>query len=165
MDAFQNAKDTFYTTLRDRLATLNPDRTTTVRGTTRTALLVEENELAAGGDIDPQETFLLRWTERSVDTVDAAELHRERCEIRYAVGGSGEIAGMDRGRVLDAIDAELLSILQPANALKQTYTGGAAVAMATNVFWSDATFAAVKLSADRLLRSVTIDVFAWKEAA
>lgn len=163
MDSFQNTKDTFYVALRDRLAALNPERTTVVRGATRAALLVEENELAAGVDADPQETFLLRWTERGVDATGAAELHRGRCELRYAVSGSGELAAMDRGRVLDAMDAELLAMLQPAQVLKQTYAGGEAVAMTTNVFWSDATFAPVKIAADRLLRTATVDVFAWKE--
>ena len=165
MDSFQNAKDTFYTTLRDRLAALNPDRTVLVRGAVRTALLVEENELAAGADADPQETFLLRWTERHADAVEALELDRGRCEIRYAVSGSGELAGMDRGRVLDAMDAELLTMLQPAQMLKETYAGGSAVAMTTNVFWSDASFDPPKIAADRLLRTVLVDVFAWKEAA
>ena len=164
MDVFQRAKDTFYLTLRDRLATLNPERTTVVRGATRTALLVEENELAMGTNVDPQGTFLLRWTERHGSTADAMELHSERCEIRYAAEGSGEVAGMDRGRVLDAMDTELLTILQPAQVLKQAYDTGTAAAMATNVFWSDAAMGPVKMATDRLQRTVTVDVFAWKEA-
>jgi hypothetical protein len=42
----QRAKDTFYITLRDRIAALNPARTVLVRGVVRPAVLVEENELA-----------------------------------------------------------------------------------------------------------------------
>ena len=42
----QSAKDTFYVTLRDRLAALNPARTVVVRGMVRPGVLVEENELA-----------------------------------------------------------------------------------------------------------------------
>jgi hypothetical protein len=163
MDTFQNAKDTFYTTLRDRLAVLNPDRTTPVRGAQRPAAVVEENEIAAGADPVANETFVLRWTEHAVDTSEAVPLVRGRCEIRYAVAGSAELAGMDRGRVLEAMDVELAGMLHPQQVLKQAYDSGAAVAMGTTVFWSDAAFGAVKMTADRVVRAVTVDVFAWKE--
>ena len=165
MDSFQNAKDTFYTTLRDRLATLNPDRTTTVRGAQRTALLVEENELTAGTEPAANETFVLRWTEQAVDASEALPLLRGQCEIRYAVAGSAEVAGMDRGRVMNDMDAELGAILHPQQVLKQAYGSGAAIAMGTMVFWGDAALEPVKIAADRMLRTVTVDVFAWKETA
>ena len=56
----QNAKDTFYVTLRDRLAALNPARTMVVRGVTRPGVLVEENELVSA--YEPVDVFCLRWT-------------------------------------------------------------------------------------------------------
>ncbi len=40
----QNAKDTFYLTLRNRLATVNPARTMTLRSVTRPGILVEDAE-------------------------------------------------------------------------------------------------------------------------
>ena len=43
----QNAKDTFYELLRERLAVLNPERTIVVRGVSRPGVLVDENELQA----------------------------------------------------------------------------------------------------------------------
>jgi hypothetical protein len=52
----QNARDTFYVRLRDRLAAVNPARTMVLRGVTRPGVLVEENELAsasAGGCVLP----------------------------------------------------------------------------------------------------------------
>ncbi len=163
MDTFQHAKDTFYTTLRDRLAALNGERTTLVRGAQRPAVLVEENEIAAGADPVANETFVLRWTEHAVDVTEAVPLVRGRCEIRYAVAGSAELAWMDRGRVLQAMDVELAGMLQPQQVLKQAYDSGAAVAMGTNVFWSDAVFGPVKMATDTVVRAVTVDVFAWKE--
>ncbi len=165
MDSFQNAKDTFYTTLRDRLAVLNPERTVVVRGAQRPAVLVEENEMAAGTVPVANETFVLRWTELAVDGAEAMPLLRGRCEIRYAVAGSAEVAGMDRGRVMNAMDAELGGMLHPQQAPKQAYDSGAAVVMGTVVFWSDAVFAPVTMTADRVARAVTVDVFAWKETA
>ena len=61
----QNAKDTFYVTLRDRLAAVNPARTMVLRGVTRPGVLVEENELASA--CGPVNVFCLRWTGLSVD--------------------------------------------------------------------------------------------------
>lgn len=165
MDTFQNAKDTFYTTVRDRLAALNADRTTTVRGAQRPAVVVEENEMATGADPVANETFVLRWTEHTVDTSDGAPLVCGRCEIKYAVAGSAELAGMDRGRVLEAMDAELGGMLRPQQVLKQAYDSGAAVAKTTMVFWGDAVFGPIKMTTDRVVRVVTVDVFAWKEAS
>jgi hypothetical protein len=40
----QFTKDTFYITLRDRLAALNPSRMITLNGVTRPAVVVAENE-------------------------------------------------------------------------------------------------------------------------
>ncbi len=54
----QNARDTFYVTLRDRLAAVNPARTIVLRGVTRPGVLVEENELVSA--YQPVDAFCLR---------------------------------------------------------------------------------------------------------
>ncbi len=61
----QNARDTFYVTLRDRLAAINPGRTMVLRGVTRPGVLVEENELVSA--FQPVNAFCLHWTGLSVD--------------------------------------------------------------------------------------------------
>jgi len=43
----QNIKDSFFIAIRDRLATLNPQRTVLVQGVSRPAILVIENEISA----------------------------------------------------------------------------------------------------------------------
>ena len=56
----QNAKDTFYITLRSRLPTVNPARTMTLRAVTRPGILVGEAEAPM-----PQpllDAFTLSWT-------------------------------------------------------------------------------------------------------
>ena len=55
----QNAQNTFYITLRNRLATLNPSRTIYLRGVTRPGILVEGNELVIAEPYS--DVFLLRW--------------------------------------------------------------------------------------------------------
>ncbi len=161
----QNAKDTFYTTLRDRLATLNPARTMLVRGVTRPAMLVEENELPS--DAVPVDTFRLRWLELQVDTRGALPLAAMTCEIVYATDGSSGNGGMDRGRLLAAMDAELASALtqSPRAVGKTSYSASAApVEMGTNVFWGDAVFSAAVATGERLERTATVQVFCYQEA-
>lgn len=160
----QNAKDTFYTTLQARLAAINPSRTMVVRGVTRPALLVEDNELPT--DTVPVDAFRLRWTGLKVDNEAALPLAAMACEIRYATDGNAGNGGMDRGRLLAAMDAELATALAmpPRSALKMSYTAAPPAPLATNVFWGEAAFAPVVVSDERLERVATVDVFFYQEA-
>ena len=108
----QNARDTFYVTLRDRLAAVNPARTMVLRGVTRPGVLVEENELASA--YQPVDAFCLRWTGLSVDAKGALPLVTMVCEIRYATDGDSGNGGMDRGRLLSAMDGELVAAVSAA---------------------------------------------------
>ncbi len=80
------------------------------------------------------------------------------------------MAGLDRGRALAAMDAELLSAVrqEPRNALKNDYSGlssgGAAVAMQTRVWWGDVVLGPVKVDRDRLMRTATVQVMSYQEA-
>src|SRR5258708_7464493 len=163
----QNARDTFYVTLRDRLAAVNPARTMVLRGVTRPGVLVEENELASA--YQPVNAFCLRWTGLSVDTQGTLPLVTMVCEIRYATDGDSGNGGMDRGRLLSGMDGELVAAVSaaPQNAPKMNYVagaGGSPVAMATNVFWSDAVFGAAVVNGERLERVATVEVFSYQEA-
>jgi hypothetical protein len=166
----QNAKDTFYVMLRDRLAGVNPSRTMVLRGATRPGVLVEENELVSAEQL--VNAFCLQWTTLSVEVQGALPLVRMGCAIRYATDGSSGNGGMDRGRLLAAMDGELLTAISaaPQNTLKSNYvasTDGAVAVpgtMATNVFWGDAAFGAVTVNEERLERVATVEVFCYQEA-
>lgn len=160
----QNAKDTFYTTLRDRLAAVNPARTMVVRGATRPGVLVEENELAS--DVVPVDVFRLQWTGLKIDANAALPLATMSCEIRYATDGSSGNGGMDRGRLLAGMDAELIAALNetPRNVVKMNYAVSPAVALETNVFWGDVSFGAAAVTGERLERVATVEVFCYQEA-
>jgi hypothetical protein len=166
----QNARDTFYVTLRDRLAAVNPARTMVLRGVTRPGVLVEENELASA--YQPVDAFCLRWTGVSVDTNGGLPLVTMVCEIRYATDGDSGNGGMDRGRLLSGMDGDLVAALSvgPQHVQKMNYvaaageSGLAPVAMATNVFWSDAVFGAAAVNGERLERVATVEVFSYQEA-
>ena len=166
----QNTRDTFYVTLRDRLSALNPARTMVLRGVTRPGVLVVENELASA--YQPVNAFCLSWTGLSVDAQGSLPLVTMVCEIRYATDGDSGNGGMDRGRLLAAMDGELAVALSstPQNVRKMNYVGAAGgsgvapAAMGTNVFWGDAAFGAVTVNGERLERTATVDVFSYQEA-
>ena len=156
----QNAKDTFYVTLRDRLAKLNETRTILLRGVTRPAILVEENELPT--DVPSAGAFVLRWLKLSRNAKASAEFDSMSCEIRYV---AADDSGIHRGRVLSAMDAELLAILTPAWVLKRIFTVSSTVDMRTRIFWSTPVFEALSERDDVLERVAKVDVFTYREAS
>jgi hypothetical protein len=166
----QNARDTFYVALRDRLAMVSPARTMVVRGVTRPGVLVEENELASA--VQPVDVFRLRWTGLSVDSQAALPLVTMVCEIQYATDGDSGNGGMDRGRLLSAMDGELVAAVSgaPQNVPKMNFvaaaggSGLAPVTMATNVFWGDVSFGPVVVNGERLERVAAVEVFSYQEA-
>ena len=164
----QNAKDTFYEVLRGKLAVLNPGRTIVLRGVVRPGVLVEENELVSA--LALPDCFRLRWMESSVDANGALPSVTQQCEIEYETAGTAFNGGMDRGRLLSAMDGELQAALNllPRSATKVNYAGlangSAAVAMATNVWWGEASFGKTVVKQDRLLRTATVSLMSYQEA-
>lgn len=158
----QSAKDTFYITLRDRLAAINPSRTIALRGAVRTAVVVAENELVAA--TNPSEAFVLTWLDLAIDSSEPLPLHTLLCEIAYATRGTAENSGMDRGRVLDAMDGELRTILQPASAVKQGFDTIPAATHGTNIFWSEPGFGKTVTKDGQIARTAQVSVFALQEA-
>ncbi len=81
----QAAKDSFYLTLRDRLAASYPDRTITVGAGTRPAIVVVENDKPSV-TARQHEAFYVEWGEArpvspAISTLDGNDLHvfvRER---------------------------------------------------------------------------------------
>jgi hypothetical protein len=164
----QNAKDTFYEVLRSRLAAINPDRTIVLRGVTRPGLLVQENELETA--VALPDCFRMSWTEVSAECHGALPLLTLTCALAYETAGNGFNAGMDRGRALAAMDAELLAAMNQAPwvSAKTNYAalarGGTAVSMRTNIWWGPVHFGKTVVNDDRIGRSATIAVMAYEEA-
>jgi len=157
----QNAKDTFYITLRNRLAALNPARTMTLRGITRPGILVEDAEAPMA--LMLLDAFTLRWTKLETDTQLPSILAQMVCEIHYATAGTQGNGGLDRGRALEEMDDELLQLLCPPSTPKFNYTQTPAVQMNTMIFWSQAVFGAATVVRERIERVATVNVFAFQE--
>lgn len=165
MGNVQVIKDTFYASLRDRVAAGNVARTAAIRGVLRPGVVVVENELpgAALDGIAPVEAFSLRWTGmRGVGQGLVALL----CEIRYATDGSVGAVGMDRGRALAAMDAELLAAAsaEPRAADALVFAGAGAGGTPSGlgrIFWGDLAFGAAVIRAERMERVAEIEVFGY----
>ncbi len=159
----QNTKDSFYMTLRNRLAAVNPARVMTLRGVQRPGILTEEAE-AVVPQIAP-DVFVLRWTGMKLETLTPQTLLQIDCEIHYTTGGTQAIMGLDRGRALEAMDAELLLMLAPSRATKVDYSQTPAATMSTAIFWAAPVFGPVTTIRERLDRSVKVSVFSFLQGA
>jgi len=157
----ENAKDTFYVTLRNRLVALNPGRVIILRGVQRPGILMEEAESVVSQM--PSDVFVLRWTALDTDTQLPVMLEQMICEIHYTTGGTQPNSGLDRGRLIEEMDAELLSILKPSYAPKANFAQNPAMMMATNIFWSEPQFAPITSLRERLTRVVKVTVFSFQE--
>lgn len=158
----QNAQNTFYITLRNRLVALNSNRTIYLRGVTRPGILVESNELVVAKP--PSDVFVLRWIGLQYDPYLSDVMIQMQCEIAYMTEGTTGNIGMDRGAMLTEMDAELVSLLQPNTAQKMNYASVPAVPLETQIFWSEARFQPLKVERDRLSRIATVSVFSYEES-
>jgi hypothetical protein len=134
----QSAKDSFYVALRDRLAALNPQRTVFLNGVTRPAVVVMENEcITATGPLP--EAFYLGWgAAQPVPPMRNGQppLLGLECTISYWTGGSADMQGVDRGRVLAQLDSELLSMCSPPSTPKCDYSQTPPEDLGTKVLWT-----------------------------
>ena len=108
----QFTKDTFYITLRNRLATVNPSRIISWNGTTRPAIVVAENEAVVPVTPLP-DAFYLEWgvAQAIPQQMGDCAIYSLECVISYHTLGSAE-SGIDRGRSLGSLDNDLLNITQ-----------------------------------------------------
>jgi hypothetical protein len=157
----QNAKDSFYMALRSRLAAMNPERTTMLRGAVRPGILVEEAE-ATFSQL-PTDAFVLRWLGLGTDASLDSTIMVAECEIIYQTCGCQSFGGLDRGRALTAMDEELLAMLQPFSTPKMSYMATPPAPMLTQVFWDEPLIGPMVTQRDRLSRSVKVMVYSYQE--
>jgi hypothetical protein len=163
----QNAKDTFYEVLRDRVAAANAGLTVVLRGVLRPAVVVDENENAGAAEL--RDCFRLRWTSLRVDSQGPAALVAMQCEVRYATAGSAGAGGLDRGRTLASMDAALAAAVGTAqSAIKKNFAaladGGVVSELGSRIWWSDVVFGVLAEDAAELKRVATVEVWSYQEA-
>ncbi len=159
----ENTRNSFYLAARNALSVINPLRVFVLRGVQRPGIMVEENESTVA--IGVPDVFVLRWTALSIDEEHALPLAQQVCEIHYWTEGTSTSGGMDRGRLLAAMDEELTQFLTARNAAKQNYAVSPPTALATRLFWSAASFGPIMTSKNRLSRVAKVTVYSYEEAA
>ncbi len=158
----QNAKDSFYIALRNRLQTLNPARTIRVRGVQRASLLVEDAEAATMEMLE--DVFILRWTTAKQVEGMPTPLWALGCEILYQTSGTLANAGLDRGRSFSEMDRELTELLKPSWTPKMRYTATSTSQMLTNVFWTELEFGQATSDRNALRRVAKATIYSFEEA-
>ena len=147
--------------LRTRLIAINPERIVLIRGAIRPGILVEEAE-APFAQI-PSDVFVLRWLGLGLDVDLDSTMVAADCEILYQTFGTQSFGGLDRGRLLSAMDEELTAMLQPFYTPKLNYTTTPPAAMLTQVFWDEPGFTPLETLRDRLSRSAKVLVYSYQE--
>ena len=132
-----------------------------VRGAVRPGILVEEAE-APMAQL-PSDVFVLRWLAVDVDKELSTSLTALQCEILYATCGTQAFGGLDRGRLLSEMDAELLALLQPFQTPKMSFAVQPPAAMQSGVFWDPPVFTSINIQRDRLSRSAKLLVYSYEE--
>lgn len=135
----QAAKDTFFRTLQSRLAVVNPQRTITVDGATRPAILVAENEPYPPPRLFFN-TFYLHWLGAPAVrgfSRTAAPRYELVAQVEYFVQGTASLQRpfADRGRLVGQLDRELLEILFPGFAEKLDHSGGPPQPLGSFLHW------------------------------
>lgn len=157
----QFAKDSFYLTLRDRLAALNPERKVVIDGIERPAVLVAENEPQNAGPPLPNAYYLAWGPPRVVPGSETAArpLMMTECRASYRVG-TVMMGAVDRGRGLSTLDTDLLCLLTPPRTAKLDTTKTPPVPTGTYMFWGRVEFGD---GADGFDRAATLPVFFFTE--
>ena len=58
------------------------------------------------------------------------------CKVSYGSKGTDDMLRTDRGRIVTAMDVELLRVCEPRNAAECDYTQTPPAALGSNIFWT-----------------------------
>lgn len=159
----QATKDSFFAAMRDRLAEMDATAAVAIGGVARPAVMVEENELP---ELIGEMTgvYCLRWGAAAATVASRRRvLHAIPVTIEYAVAGSDEASGADRGRQLESMDAKLRQMLAAGTTPKMDYAQSPAASLGTSVLWSAVEFAAAEQQNARLQRQAKVTVYFYPE--
>jgi hypothetical protein len=159
----QAAKDTFLRTLADRLAVVNPARTVTLDGASRPAVMAVENETPVSANTF-LETFLLSW-EGAGQVTPGSPLTYLDCNLSYGSKGTDDMLRTDRGRIVTAMDCELLQLCEPRHAAALDYTQTPPAALGANIFWTLPVMEASAVVDGILLRTAKMRLFFFQGVA
>jgi len=157
----QAVKDSFYMTLRQRLAESYPTRT--MGNSNQPALVVCEN--VCEPQFPENEVFYIRWISDEKLPVDAsaAGWRALQCEITYGTTGTVSGNGEDRGRALAELDAELNSIVEARQTSLLDYSQDPPANLNGALLWTQPVLDNAKDSGGIIQRTARLSVL-WQEA-
>ena len=85
------------------------------------------------------------------------------CKLSYGSEGTSKMLGTDCGRVVTAMDSELLRICEPGHAAKCDYTQTPPAGLGSNIFWTRPVMAAPTDANGVLMRTAVVRVFFFAE--
>jgi len=88
-----------------------------------------------------------------------------QCGITFRTAGTAALDGLDRGRALAELQAELVSILEPAYTEKRDYRGATPKDLGTRIFWSTPLFGEIAATGAVLSCGATTRVYFFPEVA
>jgi hypothetical protein len=158
----QATKDSFYLTLRDRLAQAYPARTISVDAVTRPAMVVVENDRPSV-TARQHDAFYLEWGETRAVRPAISTLRAMTCTIAFSSAGTEQSGGLNRGRCASELESELLAICSPAVAEKNDWTGATPTKLGSNIFWTQPVVKPVKAEAGCVGREASLTVYFYPE--
>ena len=157
----QNAQDSFYVALRNRLALISPTRTMILRAVERPGIFVQCAEAPTAEP--PSDVFILQWTKMAAVAGLTCRLWSMECNVRYFTSGSQPYGGLDRGRSLSQMDCELAHMTRPLRTAKLSYCSDPPTVLETQVFWNAPMFGSLETLRDQVSRAASITVFTFEE--
>ena len=157
----QKAKDSFLNFLSSRIAELDDERTVTIDGAVRPAVMACENERAELAQAF-ENSYCVDWGD-AVGGRDEHSFQTVNCTISYWTCGAAEMSGVDRGRKLAEMDRLLRLILAPGRTPKVDLTANASIKLGSMVFWGEPKFAAPEQDGMKLKREVAVAVHYFPE--
>lgn len=158
----QATKDTFYVTLRDRLAQAYPARTITVGQATRPALVVVENDKPSVTKRE-NDAFYLEWGDAHAVRPAISTLMAMMCRISFESAGTEQDGGLDRGRALSEMQSELLAIAAPTTTEKYDWSGVSQVDLGSTIFWTGPAFRSAKAAQNCVAGEADFTVYFYPE--
>jgi hypothetical protein len=158
----QATKDSFYVTLRDRLAQAYPARTITVDGIARPAIVVLENDKPRV-TARQHDAFYLAWGEARPVQPAISNLMATVCTVSYVSAGTEQNGGLDRGRAVAELESELLAICSPRVVRKSDWTGTESTDLGSNILWTMPTFRAAENLVNCVAREASVTVYFYPE--
>ncbi len=162
----QATKDNFLSDIEGQAgAGMIRDRTITVDGVTRPAIVVVENDKPSVTARQQNDAFYLEWGAARVALRPAiSTLMAMTCTVSYSSAGTDANGGLSPGRMSGAMEAELLGLCTPAVTEKNDYASGSPVDLGSSIFWSQPTFSPTKAEPSCVAREASITVYFYPAA-